>query len=227
MKRLLYSLFIVLSITASSQLQGNIVDESGRNVQMEQGAGHTRIRMDELSWSSTPIPFYLNVKQDGSYINNKVFAAQYRMTPIDGPFYPMSIENAPVIDVGGETTVDFTVVPYLNVEWVSEPALTADNKITATFRFTKNPAPAGLTQPAMLDYQLFISTTQYVGNNNFDATIVTAVKPVTNAQEAQDITIVSNSPMKYATTFYVRVGVRVNDSFKKYNYTDIKTVVAP
>jgi hypothetical protein len=183
--------------------------------------------MDELSWSSTPIPFYLNVKQDGSYINNKVFAAQYRMTPIDGPFYPMAIESAPIVDVGGETTVDFTVVPYLNVEWVSEPALTVDKKITATFRFTRNPAPAGLTQPALTDYQLFISTTQYVGNNNFDATIVTAVKAVTNAQEAQDITIVSNSPMKYATTFYVRVGVRVNDSFKKYNYTDIKTVVAP
>jgi hypothetical protein len=161
-------------------------------------------------------------------MNSKIFAGNYRMLPIDGAFYPLTPANdAQTVEVKEVTTVDFTVVPYLNVAWVSEPAVTTDNKITATFRFTRSAAPAGLTQPNLLDYQLFISTTQYVGNNNYDATLVTAVKPATNAMENQDVTIVSNAPMKYATKFFIRVGVRVNDSFRKYNYTDIKTVEVP
>lgn len=49
----------------------------------------------------------------------------------------------------------------------------------------------------------------------------------TAAMENQVLTITSSQPMKYATTYFVRVGVRVNDSFKKYNYTTIKTLNVP
>jgi len=42
------------------------------------------------------------------------------------------------------------------------------------------------------------------------------------------ITIISKAKVVYAgRTYYVRGGVNSNDAFKKYNYTDIKTVVLP
>src|SRR5690606_33928123 len=94
--------------------------------------------------------------------------------------------------------------------------------VMASFRFTRNAGPTAM--PDLLDYQLFISTTQYVGNNNFDGTRVGAAVAVSGELEGQEISIVTVAPMKYETTYYVRIGVRVNDSYKKYNYTDIKTV---
>ncbi|MBT1688963.1 DUF3823 domain-containing protein [Dawidia soli] len=214
-------------VEPNATIQGRILDQDGNPLQLEQGASSMRIRMQELSWSETAVPTFLNVKVDGTYSNNKIFAGHYRMQPVDGPFYPLADDAAKMADIVGVTDLDFSVVPYLNVAWVTPPTVTADKKVTATFRFTRNAAPGGVIQPNVLDYQLFISTTKYVGNNNFDATVVSAVVPVTNDKESTDITIMSAQPMKYATTFFVRVGVRVNDSFKKYNYTDVRTVAVP
>lgn len=211
-------------------IQGKITDNHGSPLQMEQGQGSGRLRIEEISWSATPAAQYLNFKIDGSYLNTKLFPGKYRVLPIEGAYYPLdAATKAQEIEIGGgkSGTADFQVVPYLDVQWVGDPVVGTDKKITAKFKFTRNAAPAGLTQPALSDYQLFISTTQYVGNNNFDNTRVGAVVPVTATAEGTELTITSSQPMKYATTFYVRIGVRSNDSFKKYNYTTVKTVIVP
>jgi len=210
--------------TPNAVLQGTVIDAHDVPLQLEQGQGTGRIRMEETSWSDTPIPFYLNLKQDGSYVNNKLFAGTYLVTPVEGAFYPVQGET---IEINGSTQHDFHVTPYLQVEWVNEPTVLAGGQVTATFKFTRNAGPAGEAMPNLLDYQLFISTTQYVGNNNFDGTVVGGVVSVANDKENMPITITSTAPMKYATTYWVRVGVRVNDSYKKYNYTTIKTVTVP
>lgn len=235
-----YATFIVFSIMLIScekdnyaapdaVIAGSILTPAGVGLEMEQGAGSARLKLEELSWSDSPAPLNLNFKQDGSYINYKIFPGQYRVTPIEGAFFPLSVEQAKQVDLKGNetTTVDFNVVPYLNVEWIDDPQVTADKKISASFRFARNAAPTGQTQPPPLDYQLFISTTQYVGNNNYDNTRVGGVVPATVEMEGQQLTIVSSAPMKYATRYYVRIGVRVNDSYKKYNYTTVKTVDVP
>lgn len=236
MKRIIYNLLLFLGMFLihscekdnyegpDATLQGNIVDASGTPLQLEQGQGTGRIRMDDKSWSDNPIPFYLNFKQDGSYVNNKLFAGTYLATPVEGAFYPVAEAK---VEVKGNTNYDFHVIPYLNVEWVKEPEVLPDGKVTATFKFTRNAGPAGEDMPNLLDYQLFISTTQYVGNNNFDGTVVAGVVNTNNEMEHADITITSTVPMKYSTTYWVRVGVRVNDSYKKYNYTTIKTIDVP
>lgn len=205
----------------SNTLQGTIFDSKGQGLQTEQGQGNTKVRLEELSWSSTPTPMDLNVKQDGTYINNKIFAGKYRMTVLEGAFYPVAGEE---VDVKGTTSHDFHVVPYVDLQWIGDPALTADKKISVKFKFTRNEAPAGLTKPAVTDYRLFVSTTQYVGNNNFDP--VNSAVTVVPAEDTE-VTLTSTVPMKYATTYYIRVGMRVNDAFKKYNYTTIKTIAIP
>lgn len=209
----------------SASIEGILTDANGVGLQLEQGSSSARIKMQELSWNITPTPFYLNFKIDGTYTNSKVFPGKYAMTPVDGAFYPVIADT---LQVGSGTTHNFIVTPYLNVNWVGEPIVAADKKITVKFKFMRNASPVvGVVMPALLDYQLFISTTKFVGNNNFDATAVGAVVTATNAMEGVEQTITTKIGMKYSTTYYVRVGVRVSDSFKKYNYTDIKTVVIP
>ncbi len=205
----------------AATLQGTIMDNKGKGMQSEQGQGNTKIRLEELSWGNAPTPQDLNIKLDGTYINNKLFAGKYRLNVTDGPFYPVAAQE---VEIKGTTTHDFHVIPYIDLEWVGEPVLTADRKISVKFKYQKNEAPTGLTKPAATDYRLFVSTTEYVGNNNFDPSnaLITTL-PAENTE----ITVTTNSAMKYATTYYVRVGMRVNDAFKKYNYTTVKTVTAP
>ena len=57
--------------------------------------------------------------------------------------------------------------------------------------------------------------------------MVASAVAATNLMENQELNITTKIAVKYSTTYYVRVGVRVSDSFKKYNYTDVKTVVVP
>lgn len=205
-------------------LQGTITTSKGAPYQAEQGQGSIKLRLEELSWSENPLPLYLNIHQDGTYINRKIFAAKYRITPIEGAFYPFAEGDMKTVDVKGTTTVDFTVTPYLDVEWVADPTMDAEGNITSSFKFTRNASPSGAAMPALKDYQMFISSTQYVGNNNFDGSIVAGIVGVDNSKEGQPLTITTKAPIKRKGTYFVRIGVRVNDSFQKYNYTDIKTV---
>lgn len=207
-----------------ASIEGVILDKNGKPVQFEQGSSSGRIKLEETSWSETPVPLYLNILQDGNYVNKKMFAATYMATLVEGAFYPTTGEE---IKVSGNFKHDFHIVPYLDIEWVGEPVVLADKKVSATFKFKRNEGPNGEPKPSLMDYQLFISTNQYVGNNNFDGTRVGQPVRLTDDMENTNITVTSLQPMKYETTFYVRVGARVNDNYKKYNYSTIKTVTVP
>lgn len=235
MKKLIYTLSIMVSIVffgscetdnysaPEAAVSGKILDHENNPLQLEQGSSSMVIRMLEEGFA-TPTPFDLNVMQNGTYLNNKIFAAKYKMIPAFGPFYTPS--DTISVDVKGAVTVDFKVTPYLKVEWVDPPYATEDGKIEAKFKFTRIGPPNGSVQvmPNLLDYQLFIGLTQYVGNNNFDNLVVNPVVKATNGMEGQTLTITSKTPMRFSRDYYVRVGVRVNDANKKYNYTDIKVV---
>jgi len=216
----------------NATIKGIITDHNGNMLQTEQGTGNMRLKMEELSWAGGDttiaiIPRFLAVKQDGSFTNNKIFAGEYRITPIDGPFYPYSDEEAKVVDIKGSADLTFVVTPYLNLEWVTEPYVDENNFIKAEVKFTRN-EKEGQTMPDVNDAQLFISTTQYCGNNNFDNQLVAGFRKITNELEGQTIQFATRRAVKYTkTTYYVRVGINCNDAFKKFNYTDIKTVVVP
>lgn len=209
-----------------ARISGKIIDHNGKQVQTEQGSGNMRIKMEELSWGNgsddiSITPTYLNVKQDGTYINTKIFSGEYRLTPIEGPFYPISEEDASLVKIKGNVNHDFTIIPYLELEWVGEPVVTNDNYIEASVRFKRN-AKVGEVMPDLLNGQLFIATTQYAGNNNYDSQLVGGVKTIVNSDEGSTITFKTTRAVKYTgTSYYVRVGICCSDSYKKYNYTDI------
>lgn len=237
MKKILYLLsiaFFVLSINSceidnydgpDATIQGQILDPSGNPLQFDQGQGSMKIKMEELTWITQQggkaiTPTYLAVKQDGSYINTKIFTGKYKMTPIEGAFFPYN-EAGDTVDISGSVSKSFTVTPYQNVEWVTEPFINADGFIQATIRYTSNSVD-GVTAPAPFKFRLFISPTQYVGAATFDALLTNDEANVTT----NPITILSKAKVPYPNrTYYVRGGVNSNDAFKKYNYTTIKTVV--
>ena len=243
MKRLYYFLTVIacLSLMYScekdnydapdAEIQGRILDQNGKPLQTEQGASNMRIEMEELSWQHgdeniSVTPTYLNVKQDGSFINSKIFQGEYKMTPVEGPFFPYD-EGGDTLTINGSVTKDFTVIPYLNVEWVTEPYLDESNYIKATIKFTRN-AKEGTAQPDLNNAIFCIATTQYVGNNNYDSQLISGTIAVSNSQEGQTISLTTSRAVKYtSTTYYVRGGVCCSDAYKKYSYTDIKTVVVP
>ena len=235
MKKTIYGFLVILAMFAYScekdnypgpdaQISGNILDQNGKPLQTQQGSGNMRIKMEELSWAGDDpsiaiTPTYLNMRQNGTYTNTKMFSGTYRMTPVEGPFYPYDAEGE-IVEINGPVIKDFTVIPYLDVEWVQEPAVTPDNFITATIRFKRN-SKDGVAKPDLNNALLCVATTQYVGNNNYDSQLSGTVS-IRNDQEGTDIQLKTTRAVKYTNaTYYVRVGVCCNDANKKYNYTTI------
>ena len=106
------------------------------------------------------------MRQDGSYSNSKLFAGTYRMIPLEGAFYPYDVEGETVeLKNGKMTERNFTVTPYLEVEWVTEPYLTSDNFLKCAVKF-KRIAKEGIAMPDVNNIQLYISHTQYCGTES-------------------------------------------------------------
>ena len=212
-------------------LRGNIIDAGNKqNVQSEvsgdNGSG-TRIRLLEISWSSTPTPLYLATKQDGTYNNTKVFAATYKMIA-EGAFVPMDLagnDQSKTVDVkGGVTTVDFTVEPFLRLEWIGEPVINADGSVSVQVKVTRGTSNPSFQQ-AITNLALFTSPNEYVGNNNFDnrySNVISYSGTAGNAIIDQTVTLTSKPLPK--KDWFLRVGSRITYGTNRYNYSTIKMV---
>jgi len=219
-------------------LTGTIIDSvSGAPIQTEQGSG-IRLKLDDLSWNDNPVPLYFWVKQDGTFNNTKLFAGQYRVTPVDGPFVPLVQydedgkiveDNSKTVQVKGVTNVSFTVQPFLEVSWMGDPVVNADSTVTVQVKFSR-----GTSDPAyqfdVTDVYLFVSEAPYVGNNDFDNRYSKQISysgTAGNDEIGKTISI-TTSKMPGNRSYYIRVGARTADNVqKRYNYTDIKTISVP
>jgi hypothetical protein len=213
-------------------LQGRIIDAgTNQNVQSEVSGDNgngTRIRLLEISWSDNPTPLNLATKQDGTYINTKVFAATYKMIA-EGAFVPMDLaandKTQTVVVQGGTTTVDFTVEPFLRVEYVGEPVVNANGTVSVDVRVTRGTTNTAYQQN-ITNLALFLSPNEYVGNNNFDnrySTIVSYSGTTGNAIVGQTIKLTSTSVLP-KKDWYLRVGSRIAFGTNRYNYSTIKKV---
>jgi hypothetical protein len=245
MKNIVYTLAIGAAlVTASSckkvdnydgpteTLQGRIIDaETNQNVQSEVSGDNgngTRIRLLEISWSANPTPLNLATKQDGTYINTRVFAATYKMIA-EGAFVPMDLtgndKTQTVVVQGGTTTVDFTVEPFLRVEYVGEPVVNGNGTVSVDVKVTRGTTNAAY-QLNITNLALFLSPYEYVGNNSFDnrySTILAYSGTTGNAIVGQTIKLTSTSVLP-KKDWYLRVGSRIAFGTNRYNYSTIKKV---
>jgi hypothetical protein len=212
-------------------LKGSIIDAGTKqNVQSEvsgdNGSG-TRIKLLEISWSDTPTPLYLATKQDGTYINTKVFAATYKMIA-EGAFVPMDLagnDQTKTIDVkGGTTAVDFTVEPFLRVDWVGQPVINADGSVSVQVTVTRGTSNPSFQQN-IINLALFVCPYEYVGNNNYDSrysNVLTYSGTTGNAIAGQTITLTSKPLPK--KDWFLRVGSRIAYGTNRYNYSTVQMV---
>lgn len=214
----------------NAAIVGQIVDHNGNPLQVAQGKTSMSIRIVEKSYahgdeSIVVTPQDLNVMQDGKYQNVHLFGGTYDVTPFQGPFFENdehALTQEVVLKGGKTTTVNFTVTPYVTLEWVKEPYMDADGKLKASFKFKRN-EKEGCTKPDLQDCCIWISRTQYCGTEG-DGNYTPGVTKLTAADEGKEIELSSKIAIKYAMKYWVRIGVRCNDKYKKYIFTDIKTI---
>jgi hypothetical protein len=257
MKKSFYNIVICLALLSASAcskldnydapdqtLKGRIIDAgTGKNVpgevSGENGTG-TRIELRELSWSPTATPLYLATKQDGTYINTKVFAGHYKISA-DGAFVPLvqtgppAVDKSQIVDIqGGVTTVDFMVEPFLRVEWEGEPVLNANGTVSVTVKITRGTADPAF-QLNVTDINLYVNNYPYVGNNanSFDARYSSRTAySGTNGNNllGQSITITTiGGALPIHRDWYMRVGARTTypNNGRPYNYNEVKKITIP
>lgn len=225
-------------------LRGKIIDAgTGKNVpgevSGENGTG-TRIELRELSWSDNPTPLYLATMQDGTYNNTKIFAGHYRISA-DGAFVPLvqtganPVDKSKEVDVqGGITEVDFTVEPFLRIEWVGEPVLNANGTVSVQFIVTRGTNDPNY-QLNVTDINLYVNRLPYVGSNgnSFDPRYSTRVSYTgTNGNDllGQTLTFTtSGGALPTKRDWFVRVAARTTfpNLGRPYNYNEVKKVSIP
>lgn len=220
-------------------LKGAVIDGvTGKTVQTEIGSGGTRIKLIETSWSATPTPYYIFSMQDGTYNNTKIFASTNKVTA-EGPFVPMVqtdaagntiVDKSQTVVVTGTSTVNFTVEPFLRIDWIGTPVYNTDGTITTQFKITRGTANPDF-QLNISDLFLFVSATRFLGNNDYDnryANHITYNGTDGNAIIGQTMTLVTTGgALPTKRDWFLRIGARVSYGLNYYNYTDVKTVTVP
>lgn len=238
MKKILIAISAILMLATAScekdnydapdaTIQGQIFDPQGNPFQTAMAQGSMRIRIVEESFANgdpdvAVTPQYLNMMQDGSFHNSKLFAGTYSVLPEQGAFYE-DVEPATVnLNNGKSATVNFTVTPYLTLDWVKLPYMDSEGYLRASFKFKRN-AKEGFEMPAPNECCMWISRTQYCGTEG-DGNYTPALRKITAEEEGQEIELCSKIPIKYSMKYWVRIGANVSDAYKKYNFTDIMTI---
>lgn len=200
-------------------LSGKIIDaETNEPIFTEQPDG-TRIKLLQTDWNDNPIPQYFWVKPDGTFRNTKIFKGKYEVSPVDGPFVPVT--EVQTVDLG-EADLTFKVIPFLRVKLISVN-LTGTTAIVSY----KIERPAGSFK--ITDAKIFVSNTSQATNASFDNKLT-----LTNDLQgtADDVilatTYTASITLPAQRTFYLRVGARSEDNVsRRYNYTEAVQVDIP
>ena len=253
MKKIFYSLSIIGSLLTlsscsksvdnypapSETLTGIVTDTTtGKPIQVEVGDQGTTIVLDELSWSDNPTPFKFYGMEDGTFNNTKIFKGHYRIS-VEGPWVPLlqrdnngnvTVDRRQIMDISGVTHANFTVEPFFKVEWVGDPVVNSDGTITVNIKFTRgtsNPA----FQPDATNISLFVNSSQYVGNFNFDGRYSKRTDyggSNGTALVGQTVTLTTiGGALPSKVTYWLRVGVRNGYGQNLFNYNEPKSVNIP
>jgi len=248
MKKICYiALFLLLTAVACSKtdnyaapgdtITGATYDEgTGQTLQTEVGSG-TRVELLEISYDSAPVPFYFYSMQDGTFNDNKVFGATYKVS-VEGPFVPLIVtdsigavitDSSQTIVLKNKSTLHFNVQPFLRIQWVGNPVINPDTTVSVQViitRGTNNPA----YQLDITDINLYVSNTQYDGNNNYDprySSLTSYSDSSGTALLGKTITLTTTGGALPAQDIYFRVGTRINAGLDEYNYNAPVSITYP
>jgi hypothetical protein len=233
MKKLISRILVGVAILASSactkidnyggpnaSFQGNIISSTGGN--LPTSSGSTQIKLQQIGYTA---PQTIPSKFDGTFEDTKLFKGGYRVVPTGGAFWPVYDTITVNIDQG--TKHDFTVTPYIVIK--NFTATLSGTTLTLTYDIDA-PVVAGL--PTIKDTQPYVNTTALVGAGASiqvfsDVNSVTINKDfidMSAADKSRTLTVPNLIPGR---TFFVRVGVRLNDSYNSSNFSNIIQIDVP
>lgn len=215
---------------------GKVVDQNGNPIQIGVGSASMTIHITEKSYAHgdpniVVTPQDLNMHQDGTFSNNKLFAGTYDMQPWQGPFYEAddaAMKQEVVLTNGNHANVEFKVTPFFTLEWVKKPYYGEDGLVHASFRFFINKKD-GYQIPNAQDCCIWISRTKFVGPMG-EGIYTPKVTTITNQDAGNEIELKTEDsrPIQYPLTYYVRIGVRCKQEqlgghtyYSKYLFTSI------
>jgi len=226
-----------------STIEGKILDHQGQPFQVNQGAGIIRIR--EISWAKDSTIFTSNrtlkVQQDGTYRNTKMFKGTYLLLPYSGGFFPYDDTHldgddaGELVEIKGSATKDFSVTPYLTLEWVKTPYIDAQGHLSCSVKFKRN-QKAGYEMPDLRQASLSVSRSVNAGAG--DGNLFTTPMTITNDMEGTEIVFRTVIPVKYTgIDYWVRVSMNCQTAAGKpetnypgmgaSNYTTIEKIHVP
>ena len=221
-------------------IEGKLSDHNGQPFQVNQGADIIRSR--EISWAKDSTTFTANrtlkVQQDGTYTHTKMFKGTYRLLPYRGAFFPYDDVNADnddageLVEINGSAKCDFTVTPYLTLEWVQKPTVDAEGYLHCSVRFKRN-QKAGYEMPDLRQANLQVSRSINAGAS--DGSLFTAPKNITNDMEGTEISFKTDIPLKYTgIDYWIRISMNCQTAAGKpetnypgmgaSNYTTIEKI---
>ncbi|OOQ57799.1 DUF3823 domain-containing protein [Mucilaginibacter pedocola] len=201
-------------------LAGKIIDADTNEPLFTEQPDGTRIRLLQTDWNDNPIPQYFWVKPDGTFRNTKIFKGKYDVTPVDGPFIPLTEPQK--IDLSGEADLTFKVKPFLRVKLLNTSI--AGTSVTVSYKIERPSTTFKIT-----DAKVFVSNTSQATNSSFD----NKLSQTNDLQGVADDVILATTytatvPLTSGRTFYIRVGARSEDNVsRRYNYTDVVKVDIP
>jgi len=210
-----------------ASLQGNVF-EDGTDSTVQTCSGNFSIRLEQLSWSSTPTPQDIPIKIDGTYQNSELFSGHYRVSIHGGAFWPID----PVeMDIAKGSKQDFKLTPYVDISNFQAQFLDS-NALTLTFKIS---APIdGIPDINLI--QPYVNTTRIVGpgasiydfsDQMKDITIPAGGKAWSDFTDADKTRKIVIPNLIRGRIFYVRVGVGFNNNDKSSNLSNIIEVTVP
>jgi len=204
----------------NASFQGNLISTAGGN--LPTSGGSTQIWMQQIGWTA---PQTIPSKFDGTFEDTQLFSGGYKVLPIGGAFWP--VYDTVTVTLAKGTTHNFTVTPYIVIS--NFTATLNGTTLTLTYDIDA-PIAAGL--PTIIDTQPYVNTTKLVGTGasirDFSDVNAVAINKdfidMTAADKSRTLTVPNLIPGR---TFFVRVGVRLNDSYKSSNFSNIVEVDVP
>ncbi len=184
------------------------------------------MRAYELGWPEGAQSWV--IKQSGEFLNEKVFAAHYKIEFINCNFYPFVIEDLEIKK--GKNNYDFEVTPYIRVKDVNISK--AGNQIVASFKLQ-----GGKPEVKLSAIRLYAFTDMYVGEQvKFSIQNTSCYKtfsPAATIDESTvytlsiDVSQYSSEHFKYNRNYYFRVGALASVSgvgTVRHNYAPLVVI---
>lgn len=242
MKRLFYTILSLGALLAgvscmkidnfdapAASVSGTIIDKTtGKNMLFDQGDTH--IRIWERSYSTNPTYQDLSVKADGTYKNTKLFAGTYDMIPNDGAYWPCDTTYNVKIGKAGAVQ-NFEVVPYLHV--VDFQQELNGTELTLSCRLQ---APVVENLPQVVEIRPFLSLNEHCGaanhidyyyTDNYRVNIRKMWNKIGDADGNGLETYSVTMTVKSGYTYWCRMGVQVNNTYKNWNYSEVVKIQIP